>query len=454
MDLPASGIRARIRDGTISSTEATSAYLDRIDRLDSRIGAYLTVRREEALDEAKAADCAPARASPGLLHGLPIALKDNIDTAGVRTTVGSAFFADNVPERDAEIVRRLRAAGAVVLGKTSLHEFAYGVTGLNPHFGPCRNPWDPERVPGGSSGGSAAAVAAGLCAAAVGTDTGGSVRIPAALTGVGGLRPTFGRIPMDGVFPSGWSFDTVGPLARGAEDLAAVWLALRGSVDIGQPEHGGPDGGLPGLRVGVVDGFFLADVDADVGILLTSAAEALADVGAVVERLELAGADRALEAMLRMHGAESYAIHRKRFVENPDLYGDDLRERLTSASAVSGADYAEARDWARQWRMELAGAFERFDLLLSPATCTPAPEAESMRNAAARLRLTRFMYVWSVGGVPALVVPCGFAGGLPVGLQIVAPRDRELSLLRAAAAYQAVTDWHLREPAGFAVERS
>ena len=280
-ELPLTGLAERIRSGEIGSLDATEAYLERIERLDGRIRAYITVTAESAREQAGAADEALARGETlGPLHGLPVALKDNIDTAGVRTTVGSAFFADHVPERDAEVARRLREAGAVLLGKVTMHEFAYGATTQNPHHGFCRNPWDLERIPGGSSGGSGAAVSAGLCAAALGTDTGGSVRIPAALNGVSALRPTNGRVSNRGVFPITWTFDTVGPLARAVADLALVFSVLPGF----DPEDPGSanrpadevldrlDLGLAGLRIGVPETFFFEDVDDEVVSVVRAAA--------------------------------------------------------------------------------------------------------------------------------------------------------------------------------------
>src|SRR5262249_22443597 len=254
------------------------------------------------------------------------ALKDNIDTAGVRTTVGSAFFTDRVPGRDAEVARRLREAGAVLLGKVALHEFAYGATTQNPHHGLCRNPWDVHRIPGGSSGGSGAAVAAELCAAALGTDTGGSVRIPAALNGVSGLRPTTGRVSIRGVFPITWTFDTVGPLARTVEDVALLFSVLAGfdpedplSVDAAEDARGllAPD--IAGLRIGVPRTFFFDDLDEETASSVHAAAEVLAASGALVEQIELPQAERAGETMAPMIWAEAYAIHRDRLEAQPEL---------------------------------------------------------------------------------------------------------------------------------------
>jgi aspartyl-tRNA(Asn)/glutamyl-tRNA(Gln) amidotransferase subunit A len=454
--LPLTRLVGRIRSGEIASLEATEAYLDRIERLDGRVKSYITVAAESARESARHADEELERGRIlGPLHGLPIALKDNIDTAGMRTTVGSAFFAECVPERDAEAARRLREAGAVLLGKLTMHEFAYGATSQNPHYGACRNPWNLERIPGGSSGGSGAAVGAGLCAAALGTDTGGSVRIPAALNGVSGLRPTTGRVSNRGVFPITWTFDTVGPLARSVEDAGLVLSVLAGHdpqdpLSIDRPVDdllASVEQGLDGLQIGVARNFFFDAVDADVADRVREAAEVLARHGAAVDEVELPGAERADETTTRMIWAEAYAIHRRRLEEQPEVFGEDVRRRLELGKEVSGSDYAEYRERARQWRRSLELLFRDLDLILTPSTETTAPRADDAEMIATTRRLTRLTYAWTLSGLPALSVPCGFdAAGLPVGLQLAAGPFQEATLVRAGAAYQRETDWHLREP--------
>jgi aspartyl-tRNA(Asn)/glutamyl-tRNA(Gln) amidotransferase subunit A len=453
--LPLTGLAGRIRNGEITSLEATEAYLERIERLDGRVSSYITVTGESAREEARRADeeLQSGRVL-GPLHGLPVALKDNIDTAGVRTTIGSAFFAENVPERDAEVTRRLREAGAVLLGKLNMHEFAYGATTQNPHHGLCRNSWDLERVPGGSSGGSGAAVGAGLCAVALGTDTGGSVRIPAALNGLSGLRPTTGRVSNRGVFPITWTFDTVGPLAHGVEDVGLVHSVLAGfdpedSLSVDRPVEDPlafVDEGFGGLRIAVPTNFFFDGVDPEVEDRVREAAEVMAAAGAAVEEVELPGAELADETTVRMIWAEAYAIHRRRFEEQPELFGEDVRRRVPSGKDVSGADYAEYREQARVWSRSLEPVLRKFDLILTPSTETTAPRADDAETIATTRRLTRLTYAWTLAGLPALSLPCGFdAAGLPVGLQLAAVPFGEATLFRAGAAYQRETDWHLRE---------
>jgi aspartyl-tRNA(Asn)/glutamyl-tRNA(Gln) amidotransferase subunit A len=454
-DLPLTGLLESLASGEISSVDATSAYLERIERLDGSIGAFWTVDADGALEQAGRADSALETGRQlGALHGLPVALKDNIDTAGLRTTNGAAFLADRVPDADAEVTRRLREAGAVILGKLAMHELAFGATSQNEHYGPVRNPWDTSRVPGGSSGGSGAAVAAGLCAAALGTDTGGSVRIPAALNGISAIRPTSGRISVRGVAPITWTLDTVGPMTRSVSDLAALLEVLAGydpddvfAVDAPtEPYREALGKGAQGLRIGVPRSFFFEDVDEDIVRLVDAAAEVLASAGASVEDVDLPGADDAVEAATTMIRAEALAIHGQRLAEEPDSFGADAQRRLRLGEAVTGVDYSEARQRARLWCRRVENVLEQVDVLLTPTAGTTAPPADSEMIETTR-RLVRLTYGWSLAGMPALSVPCGFSGdGLPVGVQLAAAPFAEATVLRAGAAYQQATDWHLREP--------
>jgi len=458
------GLIGRLRRGEVSSAELTETYLARIERHDGPLQSLLTVAAESARARALAADRALERGRLlGPLHGLPIALKDNIDTAGLRTTVGSRFFAERVPKEDAEVARRLREAGAVLLGKTALHEFALGATTQSPHYGACRNPWDPSRIPGGSSGGSGAALAAGFCAAALGTDTGGSVRIPAALNGVTGLRPTRGRVSNRRVFPVSRTLDVVGPMARSAVDVAELLTVVAGydpddpvSVDRPVDDYlGDLELGIDGMRVGVPRSFYFADVDAEVAQAVQAAADALAALGAEVEEIVLDGAEEAYEATGGIISAEALAVHLDRLERHPELFGEDLRRRLPLGFQVSGADYADHRQTGRAWTRAVERAFGRADILLTPVTASVAPRADESETIETTRRLTRLTYGWSLAGVPSLALPCGVsARGLPVGVQLTAPAWHEARLLRAAAAYQRATDWHVREPSLEAGERT
>ena len=334
-----------------------------------------------------------------------------------------------------------------------MHEFAYGATTQNPHYGPCRNPWDLDRVPGGSSGGSGAAVAADLCAAALGTDTGGSVRIPAAVNGVTGLRPTSRLVSNRGVFPVSWTLDTVGPLARSVADVGVLHEVLAGydpddprSLDRAPDDDAAFQQGIEGLRIGLPTTFFFEDVDADIVKLVRDAAELLARLGAVVEEIELQGCEDAVEAATRIIWSEAFAVHRERLAARPELFGEDVRRRLRASEVVTGAEYGESRQRGRVWRRTVERCLENVDVVLTPVTGTTAPPADSEMIETTR-RLVRLTYGWSLAGVPALALPCGLSdSGLPVGLQLAAAPFREATLLRVGAAYQHETDWHLRRP--------
>ena len=441
--------------GRVSSSALVEEYLGRIDALDDDLRAFVTVTADEARAGAARADEARADgASVGPLHGLPVALKDNIATAGIRTTIGSSFFADDVPAQDAPVWQRLREAGAVLVGKTQLHEFAYGATTQNPHHGRCRNPWDTARTPGGSSGGSGAASGASLCAVSLGTDTGGSVRIPASLNGVCGIRPTLGRIPNTGVFHVSWSFDTVGPLARSLADMAAVFDVIAGydaadPVSVNRQAASLVDAlerDASGLRVGVPDAFFFDDVDPEIVAATRAAADELAAAGLELVPIDVVGAEDAVETCTRIIWSEATAMHAERMENNPDGFGDDVRHRLTFGQKVSGPEYARCLEARRNWRRSLEHIFENVDVVLSPMNGVVAPpaDAEMIETTA---RLTRFTYGWSLADLPAISIPCGVSsGGLPIGLQLAAAPWQDATLVSVAAAYQARTGWHEQLP--------
>jgi aspartyl-tRNA(Asn)/glutamyl-tRNA(Gln) amidotransferase subunit A len=447
----------RLRSGDVTATELLEACLARIDEVEPAIRAFVTVTADAARAEAAAADEALAAGRLlGPLHGVPFGLKDNIDTAGVLTTSGSGHFLDNVPAEDAPVVQRLRAAGAVIVGKLTMHELAYGATSQNEHTGACRNPWDTSRIPGGSSGGSGAAVAADEVVASLGTDTGGSVRIPASVNGVTGLRGTFGRVPVRGVFPIAASFDTCGPLARHAIDVARVMSVIAGydvddpvSVDVPVPDYtAGIDGGIDGLRVGVPRGFFFAEADPEVEALVRAAAEQLARLGARVEEIDVPGAERTHEAVNIMVRADAYALHRERLAANPERFGSEVLRRLRLAEGISGADYAEAVEAGRVWARTVDRLFDDVDVILTPTASVPAPPADDPDMIETTRLMTQLTYAWSLSETPAISVPVGLtAAGLPVGMQLAARKWHEATLLRTAYAYQQVTDWHERRPA-------
>lgn len=391
----------------------------------------------------------------GPLAGMAVAVKDNVDVADVRCTFGSRMFANRVPERDAETVRLLRAAGAVVVGKTALHEFAYGATTDSSHFGPCRNPWDLTRSAGGSSGGSGAALAADLCVGALGSDTGGSVRIPAALNGVSGLRPTLGSVSNRGSFPVSASLDTIGPMARRVQDVGALLRVIAGydRQDPRAVEHPFRDSletfdpGVEGVRIAMVGGFYADDIDPAVARAVRAAADRFAEMGADVSEVTAPGAAGALEAATVIVRAEALAVHAERLRTQPEMFGEDVRRRLGLGEAIKGTDLAVAIERMYEWRRDLRIMFDEVDLLLTPATAIPAPPLDKADSLETTSRLTRLTWPWSVAGLPALALPCGLSDeGLPVGLQLAAAPWRDGLLLRAGDAYQRVTDWHARRP--------
>ena len=444
-----------IQTRQLSPVELVGSYLERIERLNPTLNVYLTVMADAALTAARAAEQAVAEnAEHAPLRGVPIALKDNYDVAGVRMTAGSRFLRDNIAATDAEVVTRLRRAGAIILGKLNMHEWAIGGTTRNPHYGPCHNPWDISRIPGGSSGGSGAAVAADMAPASLGTDTGGSVRIPAALNGVCGLRPTIGRVSNRGVIPVSWTFDTVGPLARRAEDVAALLQAIAGYdhedlTCVDQPVGDYLSSlrqGVQGLRLGLLGGHFQTEPQPGITNAINRAARVYEDLGAHIEELELAEAEITIERTSEMLLAEAAAYHQPRLAERAEDFGPDVLTRLRIGAGVTGSQYGRNRQEQRRWRRELERAFARFDVLLAPTCGIPAPRIEQSEGVATTRLLTRFTYPFSLAEVPVLSLPCGLSDGLPVGLQLVAPHWQEARLLRVAWAYQQATDWHLQRP--------
>jgi aspartyl-tRNA(Asn)/glutamyl-tRNA(Gln) amidotransferase subunit A len=443
-------VARRIRGRDVSAEEVVAACLARIERLEPRLGAFITVTADRATAEARAV--APSAA----LAGVAVALKDLFDTAGVRTTGGSRIFADRVPDEDAHVVARLRAAGAVSVGKTNLHEWAFGVTTRNPHFGAARNPWDTARIPGGSSGGSAVALAAGLCYGALGSDTGGSIRIPAALCGVVGLKPTYGRVSLRGVIPLSWTLDHAGPMARTVRDVAVLYAAMAGydALDPGSADVPVEDplatieAGVRGMRIGVPRGHFFERSDAEVASLVRDAVRVLEREGALVEECAFPASEPLLETQRTILSTDAAAFHADRMRDRPTEIGADVLARLRGGAATTGAQYAAARRRREEIRREVGALFERHDALATPTTAIAAPLADGSDAVAEAARLTATTSPFNLTGLPAVSVPCGFTpAGLPVGLQIASGPWREATVLRAARAYERATAWGARRPA-------
>jgi aspartyl-tRNA(Asn)/glutamyl-tRNA(Gln) amidotransferase subunit A len=444
----------RLRRREVSPVEVTRACLDRIAKLNPTLNAFITVTAESALAEARAAEIEISRGEwRGPLHGIPVALKDLIDTAGTRTTAASAVLEHRVPAEDAEVVRRLRRAGAVIMGKNNLHEFAYGGSSLVSFFGDVHNPWDTGHIAGGSSGGSAAAVSAGLCYAAIGTDTAGSIREPAALCGCVGMKPTYGRVSARGVIPLSWSLDHVGPLALTVGGAAAVLQVIAGydpldicSVDVPVSDYvSALRDGTKNLRVGVPQDHFYADLDHEVGAAVQQALAVIETLVAEVREMRIeVTTDRTVQA------AESFAYHAENVARSPELYQPETLRRIRSGEKISATEYIQRRRELEQERRRAHDFFAEVDLLVTPTMPIPAPAIADLKKDPAALRpaelvLLRNTRPFNVWGLPAISVPCGFTkSGLPIGLQIAGPCWREDLVLRLAWAYESATEWHGR----------
>jgi aspartyl-tRNA(Asn)/glutamyl-tRNA(Gln) amidotransferase subunit A len=448
----------------VSPVEVVRAHLDRITALDGSLKAFITVTADSALAAAREAEAAVSSGRTlGPLHGVPLGLKDLYDTAGVRTTGGSKILADRVPTTDATVVRRLREAGMIVLGKLNMVEFAYGPEGLNAHYGHARNPWDARthRMAGGSSSGSGVSVAAGLVPVALGSDTGGSIRIPCSLCGLTGMKPTYGRVSRAGVLPLSWSMDHVGPMTRTAADCALVLRAMAG-YDAADPTTSVlpvPDytaalsGDVRGLRVGLLRSFFLESAAAEVRTAVEAAAKTLEKAGAVVADVAVPSVRFASAGSLAVVGTEAMAYHAAWLRTRRADYDPEVSTRLMLGAFITGVHYVRGQQARALIRREVDDALARHDVLLAPATPIVAPAIEERQTSlgdgpsdvrSALIRLTR---PFNFSGHPACSVPCGFtAGGLPIGMQIVGRPFDEATVLRAADAYQRVTDWHTRHP--------
>ncbi|MBZ5645705.1 MAG: amidase [Acidobacteriia bacterium] len=444
-----------VRDKKISPVELTRACLERIEAANPELNAFITVTAESALQQARAAeDEIQGGHWRGPLHGIPISLKDLIDTAGVRTTAASALYRDRVPEEDAEVVRRLRAAGAIVLGKTNLHEFAYGGSGLISHFGPARNPWDPERITGGSSSGSAAAVAAGLCFASIGSDTAGSVRLPAAYCGIVGIKPSYGLVPLRGVIPLSWSYDHVGPLARSVRDAAIVLRAVAGydPLDITSRKFLAEDYAaaldrMPEpMTIGIASDFFFSDLQRDIEARVKEAVHLLLQFGDLREVRVPVDRDRTVAS------AETFAYHAEHVARSPELYDPETLRRIRTGAEVTATAYIQKRQELDSLRRRAPELFKDADVIVTPTVPIAPPAISELVAEPTRLRPSELLMLrntrpFNVLGLPAISVPCGFTSdGLPVGLQIAGPPGSESAVLRLAYFYEQTAPWRLQHP--------
>jgi aspartyl-tRNA(Asn)/glutamyl-tRNA(Gln) amidotransferase subunit A len=452
----------RILRQELSPVELTQAALERISALNPRLNAFITVLEDRARAAAKTAEqemMAGQRRGP--LHGIPIALKDLCATKGIRTTAGSKILRDDVPTDDATVTLRLAEAGTILLGKLHMNEFAYGPDGDNGHYGRVRNPWNLERLTGGSSSGSGAAVAASLCLGALGTDTGGSIRIPAALCGIAGLKPTYGRVSRYGITPLSWSLDHAGPMAKTVADVALLLQAMAGydAKDPGSAQRAVPDytialsGDVRGLRIGIPREYFFDVLDPEVEGAVRQATEVLRGLGASLYQVSWPSLRYVTLAALIIVLVEASAFHETWIRRRPQDYQPDIALRLKWGLLVPAAAYLKAQRLRTLLCREMAQLWRQVDVLLTPATMLAAPPPDEIqvrlgdRQMSTREAMLRLMRPFNLTGSPAMSIPCGFtSAGLPIGLQIAGKPFDEATVLRVAHTYEQHTEWHRRQP--------
>ena len=448
-----------LRKKDISPSDLVEVALNRIERFNPALNAFITIVADHARAEAHRAEKQfRERRATGPLCGIPVTIKDNFLTQGIRTTAGSSILSDFVPDKDSDVVKKLRHAGAIVLGKTNMHEFAYGITNENPHYGPTHNPWNLDRVTGGSSGGSAAALAVGIGYAATGTDTGGSIRIPSALCGIVGLKPTFGLVSVEGVVPLARTLDHAGPMARSVADVCIMLEAIardypRGTI---RPDHRKLQKNRPRkFRLGWPKRYFFGRIDREVQNAIESAAKCFKSLGATIKEVSLPGLESSVEPSTNISLAEATQYHESQgyFPGQANKYGDDVRHRLESGRKVLAADYLHALDVKREITLGFDSVFENVDAILAPTLPIAAPrigekdvviggKKETVRSALVRLNRPA-----NLTGHPAISIPCGFTrSGLPIGLQLIGPYWGESRLLSIALAYEDATEWHRCRP--------
>ena len=434
--------------------DLAQACFDQINRLNPTLKAYITIIEPEEMLNAQQP---PLNTAPlnHALRGIPVAVKDLFDVEGILTTVGSKFFADNIADQDAFVIERLKQAGALINGKTNTHEIALGITGDNPHYGTARNPWKTERIPGGSSSGSAIAVATGMALGALGTDTGGSIRIPASLCGVVGFKPTRGRISTRGVFPLSWNLDHVGPLTKCVKD-AAIILQVISAYDAIDPSSikmltgdylGHLIDDMEGRKIAIGSGEFIETSDPEVLDAVRETVKVFEFMGCKVEKVNVDWLKDVALANKTMTQSDGAAVHRDRIKEHPEMFGEDIRRRLEEGASRLATEYILARKTQAEAKKRFELFFESYDFLILPTTPIAAPTIEGHDAVEQAGRLTRFTAPFNLTGLPALSLPCGFTSeGLPIGLQIVARAWGDAKALNAGYAYEQANEWHKKLP--------
>ena len=446
----------------LSPVELTQAHLTRIEATEPRLNSFITLLADDALASAQTAEQEiQAGDYRGPLHGIPIGLKDLYYTKGILTTVGSKILRDFVPDYDATVTERFAEAGAVLMGKLQMHEFALGATSVNPHDGPAHNPWDVDSITGGSSGGSGSAVGSGQVMAALGSDTGGSVRIPAGLCGIVGLKPTFGRVSRRGVFPLSFSLDTVGPMTRTARDAALIMNVIAGydsrdpsSANMPNEDFTAALGqSMNGLRIGIPDEFFYDIIDPEVAEAMCVATGMLGELGATVERVSIPVLNHSLAISSTILIAEAAEVHTENLRDRPQDIGADVRGRLQTGALTSAHDYLKAQRARTEFNNQMAEVMERYDILVAPTSAIGAPKINQThieiggRQENALSLMSRLTRPFNICGFPTATIPSGFtSAGLPIGMQIAGRPFEDATVLQVADAYEQATDWHTRRP--------
>ena len=438
-------IQQALTSGELKSGEMLEHYSNLIEQIDPRVNAFITILPPEIMkiDLKKP------------LAGVPLVLKDLFETEGIITTAGAEFLRNNIPSQDATVVRNLKDAGAIILGKTNMHEIALGVTNINPHYGTCRNPWDLKHISGGSSGGSAVAVAAGMCIAALGTDTGGSIRIPSSLCGTVGLKPTFGRVSLRGVIPLSTNLDHVGPIATHVQDAALLLQCIAGfdALDpfcIDRPvddylSHLDED--IKGWRIAILEGDFIDNSQPQVLSAVQDAVKVFMELGAIGEKINISWLPDAAKANSIITQVDAASYYHQRLITVPNDFGEDVLRRLRIGAAYSSLEYEQARQNQLECKPLFKDLFECYDLLILPTTPCTAPLIEGTDALEQARNLTSFTSPFNLAGIPALSLPCGFSHeGLPIGLQIVGPEWQEANVLQAGSAFERSTQWHEKIP--------
>ncbi len=459
--LSAEELSVRIQAGQVSPVEVVQAHLDRIEATEGTLNSFITRPGEEALEAARVAEREiQSGGYRGPLHGIPVGLKDLYYVKGMRNTSGSKIYDDFVPDYDGTVAARYKEAGAILLGKLNMHQFAFGPTGLNRDYGDMHNPWDPARITGGSSGGSGSAAAAGQCTITMGTDTGGSIRIPSALCGLSGIKPTYGRVSRYGLVPLSWSLDHPGPMCRTVEDCALALNVVAGydpkdpaSADVPvQDYRAALTGNVKGLRIGVPKEYFEVPVDAEVKSAVERALEVLQELGAEVREVSWPMYHHSAAMSTVVLYSEATAFHRDMVLERGNEYDPSIRWRIEAGMFISGVDYVRAQRARAVFTESARELLREVDLLAGPMEPMVAPPIGAQelevggQKIGAIAALTQYTRPFNLTGFPALTVPCGFSNGLPIGLQLAGRPFEEATALNAGYAYQRATDWHTRRP--------